>query len=922
VNTSIETEENASASIPVPILYGNYDHLRLDALTANLLTLSAEKYYDVPGRLLLPYRTRQLFVASPSRNYTRDGSVSLVFKPGLYYSNSGKAISSFQVDFDNGAGYVTAGWNTAVSTSYSTNGTKTLKIRVNFTDASFAECYSVLEVQGAGAGTLRYASPFDDSQLFQDFSTYGGGTALVRYSRQGTERAMTKPLIVVEGFDMSTVAGKLQGNYNQDRFLLDLEDIAGFDFNNALDITAGYDLVFLDFGDGTEDIARNALLLRAVINWVNAQKAAAGSTEQNVILGISMGGLVSRYCLADMTKAGLNPQTRLLITHDSPHRGANLPTGIQFLIKAMAQLPVGIPGLTLRNMNKDLDAAMNVLESPAAGQMLITKANLSYNAFGTPTYAFDANTWLESTYRPKITFQPTDIQPAYQVMATSLGSECGTAVAAPGVPLISMNSNYNQVIIPWILRRGARIEASANALPAFGTSGQVMSFKQIWQYRILGISINITRANLAVNSPANMLPWDGAPGGMQDATAYAGGLPNADFEFGSFLQFSIQSDLGNRFCFVPTVSALDIENVTATTLFSPYNSGFSPGNPARVANYIANFNTFGAVNSPHPTFTDRNSQWMYNNMENLPNGTVGCNTGCRPNQGIILGDFATNACLGATANFSIRGFPPGSTYNWTSPAGLTISGQGTSQITATRTGGFLTELNLEVATPCGTFDYQRIIPALTVDNLSGTVYYTDRTSGMTEQIPASSVNGVCPQGEVLLTPDITATVTNVTQTNGNFTSTWWFDSGGIHFFSDFLNFDQWPSFEVTYNYGCGSTVNTFHFWEANCMSPFMISPNPASTQLTIKAPTPMQSMTTPPPPGARMSKAPQKANKPATAPLIHQLAMIDISGKEVVRKVIAPASTYTFDVAAMPAGMYIVRIYDGKQWHSQKVIVQ
>lgn len=99
VNTSIETEENAGASIPVPIFYGNYSYLRPDALTANLLTLSAEKYYDVSGRPMVPYTTRQLFVASPSRNYTRDGSISLVFKSGLYYSNSGKTVSSFQVDF-------------------------------------------------------------------------------------------------------------------------------------------------------------------------------------------------------------------------------------------------------------------------------------------------------------------------------------------------------------------------------------------------------------------------------------------------------------------------------------------------------------------------------------------------------------------------------------------------------------------------------------------------------------------------------------------------------------------------------------------------------------------------------------------------------------------------------------------------------
>ncbi|WP_257721002.1 hypothetical protein [Lutibacter profundi] len=34
-----------------------------------------------------------------------------------------------------------------------------------------------------------------------------------------------------------------------------------------------------------------------VIRWVNILKAAAGSTEKNVILAMSMGGLVSRYAI-------------------------------------------------------------------------------------------------------------------------------------------------------------------------------------------------------------------------------------------------------------------------------------------------------------------------------------------------------------------------------------------------------------------------------------------------------------------------------------------------------------------------------------------------------------------------------------------------------------------------------------------------
>jgi hypothetical protein len=135
---------------------------------------------------------------------------------------------------------------------------------------------------------------------------------------------IVKPLIVAEGYDVSSVAPLLQKNYTLNDFINDINVsfISSGNFLNSIDI-ANYDIIFLDYNNGTDDIIRNAALLQDVITLVNQQKALAGSTQKNVVMGVSMGGLVARYCLANMTKQGIDPQTRLLLTHDSPHRGAN-----------------------------------------------------------------------------------------------------------------------------------------------------------------------------------------------------------------------------------------------------------------------------------------------------------------------------------------------------------------------------------------------------------------------------------------------------------------------------------------------------------------------------------------------------------------------------------------------------------------------
>ena len=143
----------------------------------------------------------------------------------------------------------------------------------------------------------------------------------------GTDNStITNPFIIVEGFDF------LNNQSFEDYLrLYNAGNILNADFyRNSLIYSlhnANYDVIILDFDNSTDWIQNNAMLLVELINSLNLTK------DNLVVMGYSMGGLVARYALTWMESQGQNHHTRLYISHDAPHKGANFPLGLQELIE-------------------------------------------------------------------------------------------------------------------------------------------------------------------------------------------------------------------------------------------------------------------------------------------------------------------------------------------------------------------------------------------------------------------------------------------------------------------------------------------------------------------------------------------------------------------------------------------------------------
>lgn len=175
---------------------------------------------------------------------------------------------------------------------------------------------------------------------------------------------LDKAFFIVDGFDpednntTSILYNSLTYGNPPQNYLDNLRDL-------------GIDIIILNFptytrpsdneiiNGGADYIERNGLIL---VNLLETIKNDVVGNEEFIVVGPSMGGLVSRYALTYMEQNTLDHQTGLWISFDSPHRGANMPISFQYAINYIAEQTGDVDMQNLRDVQ---------LNSPAAKQMLL-----------------------------------------------------------------------------------------------------------------------------------------------------------------------------------------------------------------------------------------------------------------------------------------------------------------------------------------------------------------------------------------------------------------------------------------------------------------------------------------------------------------------------------------------------------------------
>ena len=263
---------------------------------------------DVAGRTQSPYDPKTMFSGCPNKNITTTRSEGFLIQSNMIWNNSGKTISKIQIDFANGQGFQTVTIGTAINITYTDTGFKKWTVKVTLNHNSILQCFNEYNILRTQNMSSRFQNPPSTTQsvipAWGFINPVSGvrtaATVWVNFSNNNRTNTLQKPLIVVKGYDVSFTAPSLQDNYSIRDFIdaITFEPGNTYDFNNQHDDIAGYDLVFVDFADGAADIILNAGVVQEVIRQVNLNKVLdnrfGNIRQQNVVMGLSMGGLCAR----------------------------------------------------------------------------------------------------------------------------------------------------------------------------------------------------------------------------------------------------------------------------------------------------------------------------------------------------------------------------------------------------------------------------------------------------------------------------------------------------------------------------------------------------------------------------------------------------------------------------------------------------
>jgi cytochrome P450 len=253
----------------------------------------------------------------------RGREVTFAFDEQFHLTNPGEPPpDAIEIDPGDGGGFRPLGVDSPVSATYRDGATAKIALRCRYgaelLSASFAAAISDQPAAPPPDEIWPLRAPSADGRV---------GNAGTAYVYRASGRAeVSKPLIMVEGFP---------GGHPCD-YLYDTLDQQG----TASSLRAGgYDVVIVGLDNGLDEIQRNAEVLIACI-----RQALERTHAPLVVGGLSMGGLVSRYALAQMEAREETHNTRVFLTIDTPHGGTYTSLGAQWFVHAFRPLLPALAG--------------------------------------------------------------------------------------------------------------------------------------------------------------------------------------------------------------------------------------------------------------------------------------------------------------------------------------------------------------------------------------------------------------------------------------------------------------------------------------------------------------------------------------------------------------------------------------------------
>jgi len=600
--------------ISVGIIHTKFETISQKAFDNNFVVLEGNKLKKITDQTI--FETHQKTIIAPLTVRKKGLKTTFKLDSNFVVNTTSNPILSVKADFDDGKGFQTF-VDQDITIVYSDKGTKTITFEVEFQDGTTTQNTSSIEILYSNEDLYQIFNinvETINSQYTPDLGMYGESNSspgVCEYNVfLGSDNALDKPIIIVDGFDPGDTRD-IQDIYNSFTYT----DENNQQINLADQIREeGYDIIIVNFpvyaasGDtidgGADYIERNALSLATVINTINSEKIGE---IQNVVIGPSMGGLISRYALRYMETNNIDHDTRLWISFDSPHSGANIPIALQH---TLAYFAYGTPNVEALGLLID-----NMLRSPAAKQMLVDHLDAHFD--GTFPSNIPSNGVLEPAGAP-------NYRDNFQNMINTLGFPQNTRNvvvtngSGNGTIFNDKNGNPatpNSKIMDGTINLGqvnginTRLVTDIRFMPAANVTSDISQLKIQAQ---IFVWLDIETFKATAKQHANSEGVDTAPGGLfdiSDLTEMGGDIDPVIDNFLDLLKV-------DRFNFIPTVSAMALYNQPNYYHIIDLGAGSEPWTGTTTTNPQTPFVNWYMPNEnqTHVAITQENAGFIWNEI--------------------------------------------------------------------------------------------------------------------------------------------------------------------------------------------------------------------------------------------------------------------------------------------------------------------
>ena len=344
-------------------------------------------FFDAKGELLedteITSSTKQndynkvhLFGAISYINKFYSRNINFELKKENYFSGFDDNESSVFIDFSDGRGIQK--YNTSVGVipvNYLDIGEKLIKVyrnaELNGTTMMIGSAFTIdiqADISDVPSSILQSTinSVTKSSKISDNIENYGGKA----FSFLGNDNVFDRPVIIVQGFDPT---GEITLNSQMRKY-------SGFSERLARE---GFDMVYITLNNTNLELQSNTDVVKDLIKQINAKKQ--GDFE-SVLIGESMGGLISRMALKQFENENYDHFVGLYLSFDVPYQGANIPPGLQSLFKDVldSRLVNGISSI-IGEIDRTAVNLTNLIIAPFTGERVpnirdVLEINTAYKA--------------------------------------------------------------------------------------------------------------------------------------------------------------------------------------------------------------------------------------------------------------------------------------------------------------------------------------------------------------------------------------------------------------------------------------------------------------------------------------------------------------------------------------------------------------